>query len=176
MELLQAESFEAAVPLAEALKEYNINRKEMTENGVKEAEKLLLSSAYDNDKVLVLYLPDVHESLAGIIAGRIREKTGKPVFVLTKANEGVKGSARSIEGYSIYEEMTKCSHLFTKYGGHKMAAGLSMHEEDIDNFRRLINENCTLTEEDFEEKLLIDVPMPLGYVTKTLLTQLFLCE
>ena len=176
LELLQAESFEAAVPLAEALKEYNKNRKEMTENGVKEAEKLLLSSAYDNDKVLVLYLPDVHESLAGIIAGRIREKTGKPVFVLTKANEGVKGSARSIEGYSIYEEMTKCSHLFTKYGGHKMAAGLSMHEEDIDNFRRLINENCTLTEEDFEEKLLIDVPMPLGYVTKTLLTQLSLLE
>lgn len=176
LELLQAETFEEAVPLATTLKEYNVNRKEMTEKGVEEATALLGSGIYDGDKVLVLYLPDVHESLAGIIAGRIREKTGKPTFVLTKGEEGVKGSARSIETYSVYEEMTKCSHLFTKYGGHKMAAGLSMKEENVDTFRRTINGNCRLTEEDFEEKILIDVPMPMSYVTHGLIEQLSLLE
>jgi len=128
LELLQSVNYEDAVPYASTLKEYNANRKEMTEQGVDKALTLIESGTYDADRVLVLYLPDVHESLAGIIAGRIREKTGKPTFVLTKGEEGVKGSARSIENYSIYEEMTKCSHLFTKYGGHKMAAGLSLEE------------------------------------------------
>ena len=117
----------------------------------------LLEGEYDKDRVLVLYLPDVHESLAGIIAGRIREKTGKPTFVLTKGEEGVKGSARSIENYHIYDEMTKCKQFFTKYGGHKMAAGLSMEEENVKLFRQVINENCVLTEDDFEEKITIDV-------------------
>lgn len=176
LELLQAETFDKAVPLAAALKEYNVNRKEMTERGVEEAMALLETGAYDADKVLVLYLPEVHESLAGIIAGRVREKTGKPTFVLTKAEEGVKGSARSIETYSVYEEMTKCSHLFTKYGGHKMAAGLSLEEKNVEPFRELINANCTLTEEDFEEKILIDVPMPMGYVNYRLIEQLEVLE
>lgn len=172
LELLQAETFEEAVPLAAALKEYNENRKAMTEKGVEEAIRELESGKYDMDQVLVLFLPQVHESLAGIIAGRIRERVGKPTFVLTKAEEGVKGSARSIETYSVYEEMTKCSHLFTKFGGHKMAAGVSLPEENVDEFRRLINANCTLTREDFEEKILIDVPMPMCYVNENLIRQL----
>lgn len=176
LELLQAENFEEAVPIASTLKEYNVNRKEMTERGVEEAMALLETGAYDSDRVLVLYLPEVHESLAGIIAGRVKEKTGKPAFVLTKGEEGVKGSARSIENYSVYEEMTKCSHLFTKYGGHKMAAGLSLEERNVEPFRQLINANCTLTEDDFEEKILIDVPMPMNYVNYRLIEQLAILE
>lgn len=176
LELLQAENFEEAVPVASTLKEYNVNRKEMTERGVEEAMALLETGDYEKDRVLVLYLPNVHESLAGIIAGRIREKTGKPTFVLTKGEEGVKGSARSIESYSVYEEITKCSHLFTKYGGHKMAAGLSMEEKNVETFRQLINQNCTLTEEDFEEKILIDVPMPMDYVNHRFVSQLSVLE
>ncbi len=176
LELLQAKSLEEAMPIASMLKEYNVNRKEMTEQGVEKAMEMLDSGVYDKDRVLILYLPDVHESLAGIIAGRVRERSGKPTFILTKAEEGVKGSARSIENYSVYEEMTKCSHLFTKFGGHKMAAGLSMEEKDIDTFRLLMNQNCTLTEEDFEEKILIDVPMPMEYVTFSLIHQLSVLE
>lgn len=176
LELLQAETFEEAVPIATSLKEYNENRKAMTEKGVEEAMEQIDSGIYKNDRILVLYLENVHESLAGIIAGRVRERTGKPTFVLTKAEEGVKGSARSIEAYNIYEEMTKCSHLFTKFGGHKMAAGLSLPEENVEKFRTLINDNCTLTEEDFEEKILIDVPMPMSYVNYDLLNQLSLLE
>ncbi len=176
LELLMAKSFEEAVPLATTLKEYNANRKEMTEKGVEKALALLECGSYDTDRVLVLYLPDVHESLAGIIAGRIREKTGKPTFVLTKGEEGVKGSARSIESYHIYDEMTKCKQYFTKYGGHKMAAGLSMEEGNVEAFRQAINENCTLTDEDFEEKITIDVPMPLSYVTEQFVQELSVLE
>lgn len=176
LELLQAESFEEAVPLATSLKEYNENRKAMTEKGVEEAMEQIDSGIYDKDRILVLYLENAHESLAGIIAGRVRERTGKPTFVLTKAEEGIKGSARSIEAYNVYEEMTKCSHLFTKFGGHKMAAGLSLPKENVEKFRTLMNDNCTLTEEDFEEKILIDVPMPMSYVNHELLNQLSLLE
>ncbi len=176
LELLMAKTFEEAVPFATTLKEYNANRKEMTEAGVDKALALLECGEYDKDKVLVLYLPDVHESLAGIIAGRIREKTGKPTFVLTKGEEGVKGSARSIESYHIYDEMTKCKQYFTKYGGHKMAAGLSMEEENVESFRQVINDNCTLTEEDFVEKITIDVPMPFSYVTERFVNELSILE
>ena len=176
LELLMAKSFEEAVPLATTLKEYNANRKEMTEKGVEKALVLLESGNYNTDRVLVLYLPDVHESLAGIIAGRIREKTGKPTFVLTKGEEGVKGSARSIESYHIYDEMTKCKQFFTKYGGHKMAAGLSMEEENVEAFRQAINDNCVLTDEDFEEKITIDVPMPMAYVTEYFVEELSVLE
>jgi len=176
LKLLMAESFEDAVPLATTLKEYNANRKEMTEKGVEKALALLESGAYDTDRVLVVYLPDVHESLAGIIAGRIREKTGKPTFVLTKGEEGVKGSARSIENYHIYDEMTKCKQFFTKYGGHKMAAGLSMEEKNVEAFRQAINANCVLTDDDFEEKITIDVPMPMSYVTEQFVNELSVLE
>jgi len=176
LKLLMAESFEDAVPLATTLKEYNANRKEMTEKGVEKALAVLESGAYDTDRVLVVYLPDVHESLAGIIAGRIREKTGKPTFVLTKGEEGVKGSARSIENYHIYDEMTKCKQFFTKYGGHKMAAGLSMEEKNVEAFRQAINANCVLTDDDFEEKITIDVPMPMSYVTEQFVNELSVLE
>ena len=176
LDLLMAGDGEDAVSLATRLKELNTSRKEMTEQGVALAMKELENEKYQEQKILVLYLPRVHESLAGIIAGRVREKTGKPAFVLTDGEDGVKGSARSIEAYSVYEELTRCSDLFTKFGGHKMAAGLSMPKENVEAFRTRINENCTLTPEDFEEKILIDVPMPMSYVTKKLILQLKLLE
>jgi single-stranded-DNA-specific exonuclease len=143
----------------------NDDRKELTRKGTQEAVDIIESTSLKEDKVLVVYLPDVHESIAGIIAGRIREKYVKPTFVLTKSEDGVKGSGRSIESFHMYDEMTKCNDLFTKYGGHKLAAGLSLAEENVDIFRRRINENCTLTSEDFQEKVLIDVPMPMEYAT-----------
>jgi single-stranded-DNA-specific exonuclease RecJ len=161
-----------AVRIASELKDLNDSRKEMTSEGVREAVDLIEGSSLKEDKVLVVYLPDVHESLAGIIAGRIREKYGKPAFVLTMGEDDVKGSGRSIEGYHMYEEMTACKECFTKYGGHKMAAGLSMEEEMVEVFRRKLNERCRLTEEDFEEKVHIDVAMPLSYLTKPLVEQL----
>ena len=165
LELFKADSIEKAVLLAGDLKAMNDSRKELTQNGVEEAMEQIENSELGKDKVLVVYLPDVHESLAGIIAGRVREKYCKPTFVLTKTEDGVKGSGRSIEAFHMYDEMTKCKELFTKYGGHKLAAGLSLPEKNVAVFRRMLNENCHLTEEDFEEKVLIDVPMPMDYVT-----------
>lgn len=163
LELFQTVETGKAAMLAGDLKAMNDSRKELTLKGVEEAAAQIEREGLDKDRVLVVYLPEVHESLAGIIAGRIREKYGKPTFVLTKAEEGVKGSGRSIEAFHMYDEMTKCKELFTKYGGHKLAAGLSLAEENVGEFRRRLNENCTLTDEDFEEKVLIDVPMPMAY-------------
>lgn len=171
-ELLKAGSMDEAAVLAGNLKAMNDSRKELTQQGVEEAVKQIEETGLDRDRVLVVYLPEVHESLAGIIAGRLRERYGKPVFVLTKAEEGVKGSGRSIEAYHMYDEMTKCRELFTKYGGHKMAAGMSLYEENVEVLRRTLNRNCSLTEEDFEEKVLIDVPMPMGYVNTAFVAEL----
>ena len=162
--LFDCREWSKAVNIAGDLKSLNDNRKMMTEQGVLEAVRQVENGGMETDKVLVIYLPDCHESLAGIIAGRIREKYGKPAFVLTKGEEGIKGSGRSIECYSMYEEMTACRELFTKYGGHKMAAGLSLPDEaSVDAFRTMLNENCKLTEEDFQEVVHIDVAMPLAY-------------
>lgn len=172
LELFRTESFDEAVVMAQNLKSMNDSRKELTLKGVDEAVAQIEGSELKNDKVLVVYLPEIHESLAGIIAGRIREKYYKPTFVLTKAEDGVKGSGRSIEAFHMYDEMTKCKELFTKYGGHKLAAGLSLPEENVDVFRRMLNENCKLTEDDFEEKVLIDVPMPMDYVSFDFIEQL----
>ena len=172
MELLDSKTREAAVAQAAFLKQLNDSRKEMTEEYVKIAVEMIESGPLKDDRVLVVFLPDCHESIAGIIAGRIRERYYRPTFVLTRGEEGVKGSARSIEGYHIYEEMTKCSSFFTKYGGHKMAAGLSMREEDVEPFRQKINEICTLTEDDLQEKIHIDVPMPVSYVSFRLVEEL----
>lgn len=163
LELFQTEDPGRAAMLAGDLKAMNDSRKELTSKGVDEAVAQIENSELKQDRVLVVYLPEVHESLAGIIAGRIREKYGKPTFVLTRAEEGVKGSGRSIEAFHMYDELTKCKELFTKYGGHKLAAGLSLAEADVDELRRRLNENCHLTDEDFEEKVLIDVPMPMAY-------------
>lgn len=176
LELLQSREREEAAGIAAELKNLNDIRKEMTVKGTEEAAASIEREGLLKDKVLVVYLPEVHESLAGIIAGRIREKYGKPTFVLTKGEEGVKGSGRSVEGYHMYEELTGCKEFFTKYGGHKMAAGLSMREEDVEAFRKRINERCRLTEEDLEEKIHIDVAMPLSYISKGLIGQLELLE
>lgn len=176
LELLGSTTREEAVPKAAFLKQLNDSRKEMTENFVKEAVDIIENSELKEDRVLVVFLPECHESIAGIIAGRIRERYYKPTFVLTRGEEGVKGSARSIEGYHIYEEMTKCKHFFTRYGGHKMAAGLSMREEDVENFRKEINGLCRLTPDDLEERVHIDVPMPVSYVSYSLVEELELLE
>ena len=165
-----------AVTIAGELKELNDSRKNMTLQGTKQAIDLIEESDLQDDKVLVVYLPDCHESLAGIIAGRIRERYHKPVFVLTRSEEGVKGSGRSIEAYHMYDKMSECKELYTKYGGHKMAAGVSMPEDNVEAFRDYLNENCGLSAEDFEEKIHIDVPMPMSYVTADFVSQLFVLE
>ena len=172
LQLLECTDYSEAVSLAASLKQLNDSRKEMTERFVSRAVELIESSDLAQDRVLVVYLPECHESIAGIIAGRLRERYYKPVFVLTKGEEGVKGSARSIETYNIYEEMTRCSSFFTKFGGHKMAAGLSMEEDQVDAFREHINAQCELTPEDMEERVHIDVPMPVSYVTFSLVEEL----
>lgn len=160
-----------AAQTANELVVLNQERKELTLEGVEKAIRFCEESGCENDKVLVVYLPEVHESIAGIIAGRIREKYYKPVFVLTKTEDGVKGSGRSIEEYSMYEEMCKVQDLFTKFGGHPMAAGLSLPEENVDVFRKAINEICDLTESDLVPKVRIDVPMPMDYVTMDLVRE-----
>lgn len=160
-----------AAQTANELVVLNQERKELTLEGVEKAIRFCEESGCENDKVLVVYLPEVHESIAGIIAGRIREKYYKPVFVLTKTQDGVKGSGRSIEEYSMYEEMCKVQDLLTKFGGHPMAAGLSLPEENVDAFRKAINEICDLTEADLVPKVRIDVPMPMDYVTMDLVRE-----
>ena len=172
LNLLLTEDEKEASVLAEDLKELNDSRKDMTAKGVEQAIEMVENTELAQDRVLVIYLPDCHESLAGIIAGRIRERYTKPIFVLTRGEEGVKGSGRSIEAYHMFQEMVKCKELFTKFGGHPMAAGLSMEEENIEKLRRRLNENCTLTQEDMTEKIVIDVPMPMSYVTIPLIRQL----
>ncbi len=176
LKMLLAEDEYQAAEYAGDLYDLNASRKEMTEQGVRQAKELIQQMGLERDKVLVIYLPDCHESLAGIIAGRIREQYNRPVFVLTRSGDGVKGSGRSIEQYSMFEEMSKCKELFTKYGGHPMAAGLSLPEEHVDVFRRKINENTTLTEEDLCGKIVIDVPMPLSYISKDFVEELNILE
>ena len=174
--LLDAQTKEEAAKLAGDLTALNQSRKALTEKGKEEAIRLIETTDLKNDRVLVVYLPDCHESLAGIIAGRIREKYHKPAFVLTKGEKSAKGSGRSIESYSMYEELVKCADLMVQFGGHPMAAGLSIEEENIEKFRRKLNENCTLTEEDLRSKVVIDVPMPVSYITKELVEQISLLE
>lgn len=176
LELLDAENDRMAYTIACELKEMNDSRKSMTLSGVEQAVRQVEEGQGALDKVLVIFLPDCHESLAGIIAGRIRERYNRPVFVLTRGEDGIKGSGRSIEAYHMYEAMHACGELFTKYGGHKMAAGLSMQEENIPLLKKRLNENCSLTEEDFVPRLLIDVPMPLAYATKALAEELSVLE
>lgn len=174
--MLEAKTHREAVLLAEDLKALNDSRKEMTERGVEQAVAQIEESELKNDKVLVVYLPDCHESIAGIIAGRIKERYYRPTFVLTKAEEGVKGSGRSIESYHMFEEMCKCRSLFTKFGGHKLAAGVSLKEEDIETFRKTINELADLSEEDLLMKVSIDMRLPFPYVTESLIEELKLLE
>lgn len=174
--LLKTESMDEAAKLAGDLTALNESRKALTEKGKNEAIELVETTALKEDRVLVIFLPDCHESLAGIIAGRIREKYNKPAFVLTRGETCVKGSGRSIEGYSMYEELVKCADLMVQFGGHPMAAGLSLEEKNVDVLRRRLNENCTLTEEDLRPKVVIDVPMPVSYITKKLIGEISLLE
>ena len=176
LELLLADNMEDAMKLADDLYDLNQSRKAMTEQGKEQAIQSIEENNLGEDRVLVVYLPDCHESLAGIIAGRIREAYNKPVFVLTKGSDGVKGSGRSIEAYSMYEELVKCSDLLMQFGGHPMAAGLSMEEKNVELFRRRLNDNCTLTEQDLIPKIMIDVPMPISYLSKKLTEQLKVLE
>ena len=169
--LLLTETEEEADRLAVQLKELNDMRKDMTEQGTQEA-KLLVDSYYENDSVLVVFLPECHESLAGIIAGRLREFYQKPAIVLTRGETAVKGSGRSIEGYHMFQKLCEVQDLLLKFGGHPMAAGLSLEEAKIEEFRRRLNENSGLTEEDFRAKVWIDVPMPVSYVRESLVQEL----
>lgn len=174
LELLQEENPVRAAEIAMDLKELNEARKALTLKGTEDAEWQIVSGEIEKDKILVVYLKDCHESLAGIIAGRMREKFGKPCFVLTPGEESgiVKGSGRSVEGYDMYAHMSECKELFLKFGGHKLAAGLSMQEEKVDLFRNRINELCKLTEEDLEEKIHIDIALPLSFVTEEFINEL----
>ena len=176
LDLLNARTRRDAVMLAEDLKALNDSRKEMTERGVEEAVQMIESTSLKDDRVLVVYLPDCHESIAGIIAGRIREKYYRPTFVLTRAEEGVKGSGRSIETYDMFAQMCRCRALLTKFGGHKLAAGLSLEEENVERFRETINELCELSDEDLQEKVSIDMRLPFPYITEQLVNELELLE
>lgn len=176
LQLLLADSREEAAVLAGDLKNLNESRKEMTAQGLEKAIEQVESTSMMEDTVLVVFLPECHESLAGIIAGRLRERYHKPSFVLTRGEEGVKGSGRSIESYSMYEKLCECKEYLTKFGGHPMAAGLSLEEENVERFRRKLNEQSGLTEEDLVEKVTIDVPMPIHYIRKDLVQELSLLE
>lgn len=172
LELFLCTDESRAMTIAEELVELNNDRKELTRQGVEQAVDIYENENYENDRVIVIYLEDVHESIAGIIAGRIREKYNKPTFILTQSEEGVKGSGRSIEEYSMYEEMCKCKELFTKFGGHPMAAGLSLPQKNVELFRKKINDFASLTDEELEPKIHIDVPMPVDYASMGLVEEL----
>lgn len=176
LKMLCAGEEQQAAALAGDLKALNESRKDMTVKGTEEAKQMVENSPLKEDRVLVVYLPECHESLAGIIAGRLRECYHKPAFVLTKTVEGLKGSGRSIEAYSMYEELCKCKELLTKFGGHPMAAGISLEEEKLLLFRRKLNEVCTLEKEDLVEKVVIDMSMPVSYISKRLVQQLELLQ
>lgn len=176
LELLNASNRREAVTLVADLKELNDSRKEMTEEGVEEAVRQIESSSWKDDQVLVVYLPECHESIAGIIAGRIKERYYRPTFVLTKGETGVKGSGRSIEAYDMFAEMSRCRELFTKFGGHKLAAGLSLEEEKVEVFRKRINELADLTEEDLQMKVSIDMRLPFPYINEELIHELKILE
>lgn len=176
LELLQSKTKAEAISAATELKQLNDSRKNLTLQGVQEAEELILQEGLDQDKVMIVYLPHVHESLAGIIAGRIREKYYHPVFVLTDSEEGIKGSGRSIDNYHMFEGLTAAKDYLTKFGGHKLAAGLSLKSENLYLLRNVLNENAQLSEEDFVPVVHIDVPMPMGYATLELAKQLQLLE
>ena len=174
--LLLTESESEALQIAEELKLLNDERKSMTLEGLERAVEEIETSGLKNDKVFIVYLPDCHESLAGIIAGRIRERYHKPTFVLTDGEESVKGSGRSIEAYQMFDEMMKCRELFLKFGGHPMAAGLSILKENVPNLRERLNTLTDLTEEDFIPKVTIDIPMPISYISEALIDELAYLE
>lgn len=170
--LLRAKTEREADMLAGDLKALNESRRDMTDRVVDEAMAKVEQTDIRGDKVLVIYLPDCHESLAGLVAGRVRENYYRPVFVLTDSEDGVKGSGRSIESYSMYEELTGCGDLLTKFGGHPMAAGLSIDKENVEKFKRRLNDQCTLSEEELTEKVVIDMELPFTAITEQFIDEL----
>ncbi len=176
LSLLKTEDKGEAAAIAEELVQLNDSRKAMTEQGVRLARYQVETTSLKDDRVLVIYLQDCHESIAGIIAGRIREAYYRPVFVLTDSAEGIKGSGRSIEAYSMFEKLVECGALLDKFGGHPMAAGLSLQKENVEPLRRMLNEKCGLTEEMLTEKVYIDVAMPVSYVYPGLIEEFRLLE
>ncbi|WP_368282402.1 single-stranded-DNA-specific exonuclease RecJ [Coprococcus comes] len=176
LELLEAKKVAEADLLAGDLKALNDSRKDMTAQAVEEAFVQVENSELKDADVLVVYLPECHESLAGIVAGRIREKYYRPVFVLTKGAEGLKGSGRSIETWHMYEGLNRVKHLLSKFGGHKMAAGLSMPEENLEQFRKEINEKSGITPEDLNEKIAIDMQLPFECVNEKFIGELAVLE
>jgi len=171
LSLLLEQDYKKSIKIAESLKNLNDERKRLTADGV-DAIDGLIKTYYSKDKVLVAFYPDLHESIAGIIAGRLKEKYNKPTIVLTRVSDGVKGSARSIEAYDIYEELTKCSNLLTKYGGHPMAAGMSLLEQNIEELRKQLNKNCTLTDDDLDPKTYIDMSYPIQSINESFITEI----
>ncbi|HIS57115.1 MAG TPA: single-stranded-DNA-specific exonuclease RecJ [Candidatus Fimimorpha excrementavium] len=175
-DLLKAKTREEATARAETLKELNDSRKNMTLKGAEQAVEVIEQSPWKQDKILLVRLHGCHESLVGIIAGRIREKYYKPVFVFTDAEEGIKGSGRSIEGYHMFDGLMQCQDLLERFGGHAMAAGLSLKEENLEPLRKRLNDACTLTQEELTPLVQIDVPMPLSYITEELIEEFKLLE
>ena len=176
LELLLMEDDEEAKNLAKEIVDLNDARKNMTKEGVDRAINIIDSTDINNDKILVVYIPDIHESLAGIVAGRVKEKYNKPTIILTKSEEGVKGSARSIEEYNIFEGLLACKELLDKFGGHPMAAGLSLQEDKVDELRIALNNKCELTDEDLTRKIMIDSSLPLEYLNLHLIEELNVLE
>ena len=176
LELLLMEDDEEAKNLAQEIVDLNDARKNMTNEGVDRAINIIDSTDINNDKILVVYIPDIHESLAGIVAGRVKEKYNKPTIILTKSEEGVKGSARSIEEYNMFEGLLACKELLDKFGGHPMAAGLSLQEDKVDELRIALNNKCELTDEDLTRKIMIDSSLPLEYLNLHLIEELNVLE
>lgn len=176
LELFSAKDKKDADRLAGDLKALNDSRKELTQKGVEEAVRQVEETERKNERVLVIYLPDCHESIAGIIAGKVKERYYRPTIVLTDAEEGIKGSGRSIPGYHMYEELCRCETLFTKFGGHPMAAGMSLPKENLELLRVQLNANCTLTKELLTEKVSIDIAMPIQYITEEFVNELKVLE
>lgn len=176
LELLLMEDDEEAKNLAQEIVDLNDARKNMTKEGVDRAINIIDSTYINNDKILVVYIPDIHESLAGIVAGRVKEKYNKPTIILTKSEDGVKGSARSIEEYNMFEGLLACKELLDKFGGHPMAAGLSLQEDKVDELRIALNNKCELTDEDLTRKIMIDSSLPLEYLNLHLIEELNVLE
>ena len=176
LELLLMEDEEEAKNLAQEIVDLNDARKNMTKEGVDRAINIIDSTDINNDKILVVYIPDIHESLAGIVAGRVKEQYNKPTIILTKSEEGVKGSARSIEEYNMFEGLLACKELLDKFGGHPMAAGLSLQEDKVDELRIALNNKCELTDEDLTRKIMIDSSLPLEYLNLHLIEELNVLE
>lgn len=176
LELLLMEDDEEAKNLAQEIVDLNDARKNMTKEGVDRAINIIDSTDINNDNILVVYIPDIHESLAGIVAGRVKEKYNKPTIILTKSEEGVKGSARSIEEYNMFEGLLACKELLDKFGGHPMAAGLSLQEDKVDELRKALNNKCELTDEDLTRKIMIDSSLPLEYLNLHLIEELNVLE